>query len=241
VKHLIRFNESLQELESLEKILNDYFAELIDESVAEVYIEEPEKRVLLSVLIEMDEMEIQNYDCFIKYINNHKKITDILEEVNIGILRLKNDYSNIDFDLNIFDNCEIIISFYPSIPIEGDFYKKRGNKIILDKIKTRKILNLDKDVNIHCYDNFLYLYFKNQNHFDKYINNQENSLILNHRLNHKSLNKIFYLLKIDGENIVKSINSIDNGRSQTSYINGVRTENEFWSITLELDNKYKFE
>ena len=45
MKHLIRFNESLQELESLEKILNDYFAELIDESVAEVYIEEPEERV----------------------------------------------------------------------------------------------------------------------------------------------------------------------------------------------------
>lgn len=237
MKHLIRFNESLQELESLEKILNDYFAELIDESVAEVYIEEPEERVSLSVLIEMDEMEIQNYDSFIKYINNHKKITDILEEVNIGILRLKNDYSNIDFDLNIFDNYEIIISFYPSIPIEGDFYKKRGNKIILDKIKTRKILNLDKDVNIQCYDNYLSLYFKNQNHFDKYINNQENSLILNY----KSLNKIFYLLKIDGENIVKSINSIDNGRSETYYLNGVRTEKEYWSIVLKLDNKYKFE
>lgn len=67
MNHLIRFNESLQELEELKKIIDDYFAELTDESLAEIYIDEPEKKVSLSAIVEPDIIDsTSDYDYFIK-------------------------------------------------------------------------------------------------------------------------------------------------------------------------------
>lgn len=99
--------------------------------------------------------------------------------------------------------------------IEGDFYKKRENKIILNVNKIKKILNLDNDVNINCYDKTLNIYFKNQSHFDKYINNKENSLILIPHSPRPKLNEIFNKLKIDGENIILSVIDINEEQMET--------------------------
>lgn len=239
MRHLIRFNESLKAQE-LEKIVSDYFAELIDENEAVVYLDEDDQKVIFSISIQEDDADYGNtIEGLQSWIDFKNKTVDLLEEVKIGVLRLKNDYPNLSEDFCFFID-ELSVIFYLDKSEEGDFYKKRGDFVLIDVNKIKKILNLDKSVNISFYNDKFRISFANKINFEKYINDSEKSLVIDRYSRDRKYSKIFDKLTIDGNKIIDSISSISAGETETSHVNGIRQKQEVWYLKLNMNKKYKF-
>lgn len=241
--------------------VKDCFVEFIDEESIDIYYDDYDNVVKLDLTIESPVEGSVDLD---SVSNFYKKNHEMIEDVKVALLRLKEQYPDIDEEI-IFQLDTMTITFYQEKPQTGLFYKKREDNFIkVDSDKVKDILKLDGDVKLSIWssgsDDELKIDFPNKNSFMKHMyrdyltrrdelpssfNNEgvEDALIINPELmeRYQKLGNNFDKLKIEGEPFVTKIERVDgSGNQQRYYQNGVEMSKQAWYVSLKLNKKFEF-
>lgn len=261
MKHLTAYK--LFENNNDDDILNSVkycFVEFIDEESIDIYYED-DNLVKLDLIIESPVEGSVDLDSLS---NIYKKNHEMIEDVKVALLRLKEQYPDIDEEI-IFESDTMSITFYQEKPQTGLFYKKRGDNFIkVDDDKVKDILKLDKDVKLSIWSSgisyTLRIDFPNETSFMKHMyrdylnrrdelpssfNNEgvEDALIINPELmeRYQKLGNNFDKLKIEGEPFITKIERVDgSGNQQRYYQNGAEISKQVWYVSLKLNKKFEF-
>lgn len=178
MKHLTAYKL----FENNNDILNsvkDCFVEFIDEESIDIYYDY-DNVLKLDLTIKSPVEGSIDLDSLS---NVYKKNHEMIEDVKVALLRLKEQYPDIDEEIIFegawveFENAMVgtlTITFYQEKPQTGLFYKKRGDNFIkVDDDKVRDILKLDKDVKLSIWSSgssdTLKIDFPNETSFMKHM------------------------------------------------------------------------
>lgn len=244
-------------------VIRDCFIEIIDLDIIDIW--EDENKVGMEIVL--PEMKKDRISDFNNIVQHEKRRVSILEDVEVAILRIKDEVPQLS--MNIYpEEGGLQIYFFETKPEEGQFYTKRERIVTLSPVAIRDILVLDKDVKIGVWrgssgQQTLKIEFRNKRHFEEhmyreFVDRRDNmpgartgfenegvsdALIISpeYMERYRKLGNNFDKLKIDGENIVKKIVAVEySGSQETIYINGVQTTRPVWYVSLLLDNKWKY-
>jgi hypothetical protein len=262
MKHLKLYKIFENNEDDLIQIIKDCFAEFIDDNMADVYYDDYENVIKLELTIETPPTGRVDLDSLSK---SYQLTHDVIEDVKVALIRLKEEYPGLSEDVQFSTNDEyhcISISFHKESAKIGEFYRKRGDRIEIEKDKLKSILKLDKDVKISIWSSgTLRFDFPNKQSFLKhmyrdyvdrrdelptYFENEqvEDALIINPELmeRYQKLGDGFDKIKIEGEPLVTKIERVDgNGNKQRYYQNGVEQSIQVWYVSFILNKKFKYE
>lgn len=265
MKHLKSYKIFENNEDNLLQIIQDCFAEFVDNNSVDIYYDEYENVVKLELPIQSPPTGRVSLE---SVSNSYKKSHDIIEDVKVALLRLKEEYpglsEDVQFDTDGENHC-IFISFHTEAAQTGEFYRKRGDRIEIEKDKLKSILKLDKDVKISIWSsgdsdtlrfdfpnkqsflNHMYRdYVDRRNELPSSFDNEqvEDAFIINPELmeRYQKLGNGFDKLKIEGEPLVTKIQRVDgSGNMQNYYSNGIEQSRQAWYVSVKLNKKFNYE
>ena len=262
MKYLTKYK--IYESEKSDKLFSiayDCFADLIDDDY--VYITNLEEDISIIVYIDRFNVVAGNFN---EMIEIQKNKLDFFEDIKVSFLRLKSEYPEMSYHL--LEVSEEIIEFLVSAENEeeGSFYRKVGNKIILNRKEINKILKLDNNVKLDIWQgnpNILEIEFTDKEHFNKHMyreftdnreamndpnttaglfsnKNVKDALIINPEIGDKKIGDNFDKLKIDNIPFITGISSISikSGTGRRSYYGSVKEET---NVKLIINNQIGIE
>jgi hypothetical protein len=264
MKHL-KLYKIFENNDNLLQIVQDCFAEFVDNNLVDIYYDEYENLVKLELPIQDPPTGRVSLDSISK---SYQVAHDIIEDVKVSLLRLKEEYpglsEDVQFDIDGENHC-IFISFHKEAAQIGEFYRKRGDRIEINKDKLKSILKLDKNVKISIWSSgdsdILRFDFPSKESFMKHMYHDyldrrdelpssfdntpvEDALIVNPELmeRYQRLGNNFSKLTIDGDPLVTNIQKVDgSGNMQSYYQNGVQQSRQAWYVSVKLNKKFNYE
>ena len=253
MKYLKKFESN----SSFYEDINMIFIEFVDEDLAYIY-EEDDEDDCVGVEFILNSDNLLDID---SAVSATSKRLEVLEDIKVAINRVKDKFGDIMIKYNLDDVNNFIIRFYKPAPVDkSSFYIKRLNTIFLDEKSLKEILDLDDSVKVDIWsgsNKILKIKFNGKEQFLKHMYRDQRDLLQNSFRNETitdaliinpelmsqywSLGKNFSKLKIDGIDIVTSIEDISIGQTKRYFGSQGEISKKEYSVDLILNDKFDYE
>lgn len=240
MKYLKRIFENKKDINDLYQSCRDIFAEILDESGndSEMFPDMDEIRIYLS------NIQDNSISDFNQYYNIYKNHMELIEDVNVAIKRLKEEWNNIAIDFDI-DGEELVLTIGLTDNFSEGSYYTYNNKTNTVKFNYPKLLKVLGFGNIECNLStsgiqwFITFDFKNKESLEEFQDDLI-SEVEKLKINGELLNQSGKYGSVSGQDIIKK-HEIRKDYRQT-YHQGGNTETKVVNqIIFPLNKKFEYD